>query len=86
MVTAYCPYCDCKRGFARRLGFGTILAIIATSGLWLLAIPFYPKRCVVCGCRLGEARKLLRVKKEDIRREELVEIQSDGSKPLCKVK
>lgn len=36
-------------GFKRNLGLGTFFAVILTGGLWLLALPFYPKRCVTCG-------------------------------------
>jgi hypothetical protein len=32
------------------LGFGTFFMVLITFGLWLFVIPFYPKRCAVCGC------------------------------------
>jgi hypothetical protein len=49
MNTAYCPKCKQETGFQRKLGFGTFFAVLITGGLWLLALPFYPKRCVICG-------------------------------------
>jgi hypothetical protein len=49
MHVAYCPTCKQKTGFQRKLGFGTFFAVLITIGLWLLALPFYPKRCNICG-------------------------------------
>lgn len=36
-------------GHKRALGWGTFFAAVLTGGIWLLAIPFYQKRCVICG-------------------------------------
>lgn len=52
MKMILCRNCQKLTGYKRALGFGTFFAVVITGGLWLLAIPFYPKRCVVCG--LGE--------------------------------
>ncbi len=49
MKVAYCPNCGQETGSQRKLGFGTFFAVILTGGLWLLALPFYPKRCNICG-------------------------------------
>jgi hypothetical protein len=49
MNTAYCPKCTQETGFQRKLGFGTFFAVLITGGFWLLALPFYPKRCNICG-------------------------------------
>ena len=49
----FCTSCDRTMGFKRALGWGTYFAIVLTGGLWLLSIPFYPKRCVVCGTPKG---------------------------------
>lgn len=46
---AYCPNCKKETGYKRSLGFGTLFAVILTGGLWLIAILFYPDRCVICG-------------------------------------
>ncbi len=46
---AYCPNCKKETGYKRSLGFGTLFAVILTGGLWLIAVLFYPTRCVVCG-------------------------------------
>jgi len=46
-----CPVCGKPTGHKRALGIGTLLMAIVTGGLWLLVIPFYPKRCIVCGGR-----------------------------------
>jgi len=49
MKARYCYSCRRETGFKRALGFGTFLAIIFTFGLlYLIVLPFYPKRCVVC--------------------------------------
>jgi hypothetical protein len=50
MFQTQCANCGQPRGFARRLGFGTFFMVLITFGLWLFVIPFYPKRCSVCGC------------------------------------
>ena len=44
-----CYNCGCRRGFKRALGLGTLVMIVLTFGLWILMIPFYPSRCIVCG-------------------------------------
>lgn len=44
-----CSNCDKTTGHKRALGWGTLFAVILTAGLWLIAIPFYPTRCVACG-------------------------------------
>lgn len=49
MKMLYCLDCGKKTGHKRDLGFGTFFAVLVTGGLWLLAIPSYPLRCVVCG-------------------------------------
>ena len=49
MKMSYCPTCRRKTGHQRRLGFGTLFAVLITIGWWLLALPFYPRRCTICG-------------------------------------
>ncbi|MFZ0957425.1 MAG: hypothetical protein WAN60_13845 [Candidatus Sulfotelmatobacter sp.] len=49
MEMIFCPNCGKLTGYKRALGFGTFFAALLTAGLWLLAIPFYPKRCITCG-------------------------------------
>ena len=49
----YCPHCGRETGHKRALGWGTFFAVLLTGGLWLLAIPFYPKRCIICGSKEG---------------------------------
>jgi hypothetical protein len=46
-----CHNCGKRTGHKRTLGFGTFFAVFLTFGLWILAIPFYPKRCIICGER-----------------------------------
>lgn len=55
MELIFCPNCQKLTGFKRALGFGTLFATVLTAGLWLLAIPFYPKRCMVCGFRKSDS-------------------------------
>jgi hypothetical protein len=49
MKIGYCAKCERETGFQRKFGFGTFFAVICTIGWWLLALPFYPKRCNICG-------------------------------------
>jgi membrane-bound metal-dependent hydrolase YbcI (DUF457 family) len=51
----FCQNCNSKRGFKRSLGIGTFLMVLITFGFWLLFIPLYPKRCLVCGQTKGAA-------------------------------
>ena len=44
-----CSRCGKETAHQRALGAGTILMVLVTCGLWLLAIPFYPSRCIHCG-------------------------------------
>ena len=55
MELIYCPNCEKRSGFKRALGFGTFFMVLITLGLWLLAIPFYPARCINCGLTRGSA-------------------------------
>lgn len=49
MEVIECPNCGKLMGFKRSLGFGTLFAAVLTAGVWLLLIPFYPRRCINCG-------------------------------------
>ena len=49
MIAVQCQSCGRVMGAKRALGFGTYFMVVITLGLWLLAIPFCPLRCVVCG-------------------------------------
>ena len=55
MELIYCPNCGKRSGFKRALGFGTFFVVLITLGLWLLAIPFYPARCINCGLTRSSA-------------------------------
>src|SRR5208282_370449 len=55
MFQTQCANCGQPRGFARRLGFGTLFMVLITFGLWLFVIPFYPARCITCGLTRGTA-------------------------------
>jgi hypothetical protein len=49
MVTTYCPVCKKITGHKRNVGAGTVLAALVTFAISVFAIPFYPKRRIVCG-------------------------------------
>lgn len=49
MEYSFCPNCNRKTGHKRALGMGTLIGGALTFGASLAAIPFYPKRCIVCG-------------------------------------
>lgn len=55
MEMIFCPNCQKLTGYKRAIGFGTFFAVVLTAGLWLLALPFYPKRCIVCGLAKSES-------------------------------
>ena len=77
-------YCfDCKRPAVvrRRIGVISVLASILTFGLWyVLVIPFYKKRCFICGgdnvgqgdVVMMEERKLKEARKQEEALDELV--------------
>ena len=55
MATKYCVNCDRVVGAKRIIGAGTIILAVCTGGFWLLAIPFYMKRCPICrGTNFGK--------------------------------
>jgi hypothetical protein len=47
----YCSNCGKKTGHKRTIGWGTQFASRFTFGVSTLAIPFYPKRCIICGSK-----------------------------------
>ena len=49
MTLSYCPSCNRQTCHKRAFGIGTLIAVIVTSGLWLMVMPFYPVRCRICG-------------------------------------
>jgi len=49
MENSYCPNCKKNTGRKRAFGWGTFFGVLITFGLWILALPFYPKRCIICG-------------------------------------
>lgn len=48
MAVQHCTLCDRKVSAQRQIGVGTLILVILTAGLWLLAIPFYEQRCPIC--------------------------------------
>lgn len=48
MATMYCALCGRPVEAKRQIGAGTIILAVVTGGLWLVAIPFYQKRCSIC--------------------------------------
>ena len=44
----YCALCGRPVEAKRHIGLGTIALAVVTGGVWLLAIPFYQKRCSIC--------------------------------------
>jgi hypothetical protein len=55
MEMIFCPNCKKLTGYKRALGFGTLFAVLLTAGFWLIAIPFYPKRCITCGLKKSDS-------------------------------
>ena len=48
MSTMYCNLCKRHVEAKRIIGIGSLILIVLTGGFWLLAIPFYSKRCAIC--------------------------------------
>lgn len=48
MATKYCALCKRPVEARRHIGAGTLVLAVLTGGLWLVAIPFYSKRCCIC--------------------------------------
>jgi len=48
MSIMYCALCGRPVEAKRRIGVGTVCLAVLTGGMWLLAIPFYRKRCSIC--------------------------------------
>jgi hypothetical protein len=44
----YCALCRRPVEGKRQIGAGTIVLAVITGGFWLIAIPFYSKRCSIC--------------------------------------
>jgi len=49
MKFKFCPNCGLNAGFKRAFGIGTLIMLVLTGGIWLLALPFYECRCIRCG-------------------------------------
>ena len=60
MEYLYCPNCGKKTGHKRALGWGTFFGAVSTLGASTAAIPFYPKRCIVCGRKSSDKDSSLR--------------------------
>jgi hypothetical protein len=56
MRSQTCLTCGQVRSFRRTLGTRTLFAVVVTAGVWLLAIPFYTRRCTICGAPGDRAR------------------------------
>ena len=80
MKYLYCPNCRKKTGHKRVIGMGTLLGAVLTVGASLNAVPFYPKRCIVCG-RKSSGKEDDFIPSRDVRQEE----QGEDTKkcPVC---
>ncbi len=58
MIIAYCKNCGKATGHKRTIGVGTLLGGALTGGISILAVPLYPKRCVVCGLSTSEGEQV----------------------------
>lgn len=58
MEISFCQNCGKGTGHKRALGAGTILGAVATGGVSLLGVPFYGKRCVICGLTAEQAAQV----------------------------
>ena len=49
MISQMCQNCGKVMPYKRHFGWGTVIGLILTWGFWIVFMPFYPKRCPVCG-------------------------------------
>ncbi len=49
MKSMECKGCGKVTLHGRQFGIGTLIGVLVTGGLWLIAMPFYPVRCKICG-------------------------------------
>lgn len=55
-----CRCMMCRRDVQtrRKIGAGSVILVLVTAGLWILAIPFYRQRCPICsGSMFGEVEQ-----------------------------
>lgn len=57
MSQNFCSNCQRATRFGRRYSWGTLIMVIVTQLWWILAMPFYPRRCKVCGIKLVDSAK-----------------------------
>ena len=62
MAIKYCNFCDQNVEASRKIGVGTLLLCLCTVGLAIFLIPFYSKRCNICGN--GTSFQKFKTKKE----------------------
>lgn len=63
MALKYCLLCQRPVEAKRKIGVGTLIAVLATAGWWILAIPFYKKRCTICaGSSLADSASAAKVR------------------------
>lgn len=48
MTMKYCSVCEKNVDAKRKIGIGSLIAVIFTGFIWLLVLPFYSKRCPIC--------------------------------------
>ena len=48
MTIKFCALCERNIDPKRKIGVGSLILIIITAGFWILALPFYNKRCPIC--------------------------------------
>jgi hypothetical protein len=84
MQVAFCANCNKHTGHKRRIGVGTLLVVLITFGWSLLLIPFYSKRCVVCGLTTSEANRVARAASGPMPRNIAGTVSDTHSAPILK--
>lgn len=67
-LMAYCMNCKQTVQVKRKIGFGTVVLVLLTGFFWLLAIPFYRKRCIICGETFWKNKKFVQDCSSSIRK------------------
>ena len=48
MAVKYGGLCERNVEAKRKIGIGSLILVLLTAGFWILALPFYAKRCPIC--------------------------------------
>ncbi|MEI8663617.1 SHOCT domain-containing protein [Xenorhabdus bovienii] len=63
MTMKYCSVCEKNVDAKRKIGIGSLIAVIFTGFIWLIFLLFYSKRCPICqNSQLSRSKKAAELK------------------------